>query len=44
MIFQMATFITNIGFGARLEVDAVIMQDKYELLCNTVGKIIELNC
>ncbi len=42
MTFQIDTFITAPGFGARWEVGAAITKEGIDLLCNPVGKIYEL--
>lgn len=42
MTFQIDTFVTAPGFGARWEIGAAITEDGYEALCNPVGKIYEL--
>jgi len=42
MTFQVDTFISAPGFGARWEIGAAITEDGYEALCNPVGEIIEL--
>jgi len=42
MTFQIDTFITAPGFGARWEVGVAVTKDGYESLCSPVGKIYEL--
>lgn len=42
MTFQVDTFITAPGFGARWEIGVAITDDGYESLCSPVGKIYEL--
>lgn len=42
MCYQIDTFITGPGFGARWEVGCVIRDDHAELNCNPVGKFYEL--
>ena len=42
MTFQVDTFISGPGFGARWEIGVAITEEGYESLCNPVGKIYEL--
>ncbi len=42
MTFQVDTFISGPGFGARWEIGVVVTKDGYESLCTPVGKMYEL--
>lgn len=42
MTFQVDTFITAPGFGARWEIGVAITEDGYDELCSPVGKLYEL--